>query len=98
MPGYTHTQRAQPVLFAHHMMAYYEMFTRDQARFSDCLERIDVMPLGAAALAGTTYPIDRALCGRQLGFSRVSANSMDAVSDRDFAMEFLSAPASAWFT
>jgi argininosuccinate lyase len=60
MPGYTHTQRAQPVLFAHHMLAYYEMFTRDQARFSDCLERIDVMPLGAAALAGTTYPIDRA--------------------------------------
>jgi argininosuccinate lyase len=98
MPGYTHTQRAQPVLLAHHMMAYYEMFTRDQARFSDCLERIDVMPLGAAALAGTTYPIDgRNFTGRIAGFSRVSANSMDAVSDRDFAMEFLAAPASAWF-
>jgi argininosuccinate lyase len=89
MPGYTHTQRAQPVLFAHHMLAYYEMFTRDQARFSDCLERIDVMPLGAAALAGTTYPIDQAQVAQQLAFSRVSANSMDAVSDRDFAMEFL---------
>jgi argininosuccinate lyase len=91
MPGYTHTQRAQPVLFAHHMLAYYEMFTRDQARFSDCLERIDVMPLGAAALAGTTYPIDQAQVAQQLAFSRVSANSMDAVSDRDFAMEFLAA-------
>jgi argininosuccinate lyase len=91
MPGYTHTQRAQPVLFAHHMLAYYEMFTRDQARFSDCLARIDVMPLGAAALAGTTYPIDRAQVAQLLAFSRVSANSMDAVSDRDFAMEFLAA-------
>jgi argininosuccinate lyase len=66
MPGYTHTQRAQPVLFAHHMLAYYEMFTRDQARFSDCLARINVMPLGAAALAGTTYPIDRAYVAQQL--------------------------------
>ncbi|BBO66162.1 argininosuccinate lyase [Desulfosarcina alkanivorans] len=91
MPGYTHTQRAQPVLFAHHMMAYYEMFTRDQARFGDCLGRIDVMPLGAAALAGTTYPIDRAYVAQLLEFSSVSANSMDAVSDRDFAMEFLAA-------
>jgi argininosuccinate lyase len=91
MPGYTHTQRAQPVLFAHHMMAYYEMFTRDQARFNDCLARIDVMPLGAAALAGTTYPIDRSYVAQLLDFSTVSANSMDAVSDRDFAMEFLAA-------
>ncbi|MEE4113095.1 MAG: argininosuccinate lyase [Desulfobacteraceae bacterium] len=89
MPGYTHTQRAQPVLFAHHMMAYYEMFTRDQARFSDCLDRINVMPLGAAALAGTTYPIDRGYVAELLDFPRVSPNSMDAVSDRDFAMEFL---------
>jgi argininosuccinate lyase len=91
MPGYTHTQRAQPVLFAHHMMAYYEMFTRDQARFSDCLDRINVMPLGAAALAGTTYPIDRPYVAELLDFPRVSSNSMDAVSDRDFAMEFLAA-------
>ena len=91
MPGYTHTQRAQPVLFAHHMMAYYEMFTRDQARFSDCLDRINVMPLGAAALAGTTYPIDRGYVAELLDFPRISLNSMDAVSDRDFAMEFLAA-------
>jgi argininosuccinate lyase len=91
MPGYTHTQRAQPVLFAHHMLAYYEMFTRDQERFDDCLGRINVMPLGSAALAGTTYPIDREYVARLLDFPRVSANSMDAVSDRDFAMEFLSA-------
>ncbi len=91
MPGYTHTQRAQPVLFAHHMMAYFEMFTRDQARFSDCLDRINVMPLGAAALAGTTYPIDRGYVAELLDFPRASTNSMDAVSDRDFAMEFLAA-------
>jgi len=90
MPGYTHTQRAQPVLFAHHLLAYYEMFTRDQARFTQCLERINVMPLGSAALAGTTYPIDRAYTAQLLDFPRVSANSMDAVADRDFAMEFLS--------
>jgi argininosuccinate lyase len=91
MPGYTHTQRAQPVLLAHHLLAYYEMFTRDQARFSDCLERINVMPLGAAALAGTTYPIDRAYVAELLDFPAVSGNSMDAVSDRDFALEFLAA-------
>ena len=89
MPGYTHTQRAQPVLFSHHMLAYYEMFTRDQARFVDCLQRINVMPLGAAALAGTTYPIDQAYVAQLLDFPQVSPNSMDAVSDRDFAMEFL---------
>ena len=92
MPGYTHTQRAQPVLLAHHLLAYYEMFTRpDQARMVDGLGRIDVMPLGAAALAGTTYPIDRAYVAKLLDFPAVSANSMDAVADRDFAMEFLSA-------
>ncbi|BBO81746.1 argininosuccinate lyase [Desulfosarcina ovata subsp. sediminis] len=91
MPGYTHTQRAQPVLFAHHMLAYYEMFSRDQQRFGECLTRINVMPLGAAALAGTTYPIDRAYTAELLDFPAVSANSMDAVSDRDFALEFLSA-------
>ena len=91
MPGYTHTQRAQPVLFAHHLMAYYEMFSRDQARVADCLKRIDVMPLGAAALAGTTYPIDRAYVAKLLDFPAVGGNSMDAVSDRDFAMEFLAA-------
>ncbi len=89
MPGYTHTQRAQPVLLAHHLMAYYEMFTRDQARIADCLKRINVMPLGAAALAGTTYPIDRAYVAKLLDFPAISSNSMDAVSDRDFAMEFL---------
>ena len=91
MPGYTHTQRAQPVLLAHHLLAYYEMFTRDQARFTNCLDRINVMPLGAAALAGTTYPIDRAYVAELLDFPAVSGNSMDAVSARDFAMEFLSA-------
>ena len=91
MPGYTHLQRAQPVLFAHHLMAYYEMFTRDARRFADVLKRIDVMPLGSAALAGTTYPIDREYTARLLGFSAISANSMDAVGDRDFAIEFLAA-------
>ena len=88
MPGYTHLQRAQPVLLAHHLMAYYEMFSRDQDRFCDALERIDVMPLGAAALAGTTYPIDRHYTAELLGFSRVADNSIDAVSDRDFILEF----------
>ena len=91
LPGYTHLQRAQPVLLAHHLMAYYEMFTRDTERFRDVLARINVMPLGAAALAGTTYPIDRAYAADLLGFPKVSDNSMDAVSDRDFMMEFLSA-------
>lgn len=90
LPGYTHMQRAQPVLFAHHMMAYFEMFFRDRERFTDCLERVDVMPLGSAALAGTTYPLDRQYTAELLGFSKVSENSMDAVSDRDFVMELLS--------
>ncbi|MFW6080455.1 MAG: argininosuccinate lyase [Desulfosalsimonas sp.] len=91
MPGYTHLQRAQPVLFSHHIMAYYEMFTRDAGRFNDALERIDVMPLGSAALAGTTYPLDRQYTAGLLGFSKVSENSMDAVSDRDFILEFMAA-------
>jgi len=91
MPGYTHLQRAQPVLFAHHLMAYYEMFGRDRDRFKEALIRIDVMPLGSAALAGTTYPIDSEYTAELLNFARVSANSLDAVSSRDFVMEFLSA-------
>jgi len=91
MPGYTHLQRAQPVLLAHHLLAYYEMFSRDAARFNDALVRIDVMPLGAAALAGTTYPIDPAFTAAQLGFRAVAANSMDAVADRDFMLEFMAA-------
>ena len=90
MPGYTHLQRAQPVLLAHHLMAYYEMFSRDAERFEDGLKRMDVNPLGSAALAGTTYPIDREYTTRLLNFSEMTANSMDAVSDRDFILEFLS--------
>ncbi|HBN27156.1 MAG TPA: argininosuccinate lyase, partial [Desulfobacteraceae bacterium] len=90
LPGYTHLQRAQPVLFSHHMMAYYEMFSRDYERFHDCLKRTDVMPLGSAALAGTTYPIDREYTANLLRFSKISENSIDSVSDRDFIMEFLS--------
>ena len=91
LPGYTHLQRAQPILLSHHLMAYYEMFSRDVGRFEDCLKRINVMPLGSAALAGTTYPIDREYVARILDFPEVSANSIDAVSDRDFIIEFLSA-------
>lgn len=89
MPGYTHTQRAQPVLFSHHLMAYYEMFTRDSERFDDGFKRINVMPLGAAALAGTTYPIDPVYVATLLDFPKVTKNSIDAVSDRDFIVEFL---------
>jgi len=91
MPGYTHLQPAQPVLFAHHLLAYAEMLERDEQRFSDGLPRIDVLPLGAGALAGTTFPIDRQYVARRLGFAAVGRNSMDAVSDRDFAVEFLAA-------
>ena len=91
MPGYTHLQRAQPVLFSHHLLAYVEMFERDSERFADCLERIDVLPLGSGALAGTTFPIDRAYVAKLLGFRRISKNSIDAVSDRDFLLEFLAA-------
>lgn len=93
MPGYTHLQRAQPVLFAHHWLAYHEMFGRDAERFSGCRERVNVLPLGSGALAGTTLPIDRAYVARLLGFPRVSRNSIDAVSDRDFILEFLAAAA-----
>ena len=90
MPGYTHLQRAQPVLFSHHMLAYYEMFKRDIERFEDCFKRIDVMPLGAAALAGTTFPLNREYTREILSFAKVSDNSIDSVSDRDFIMEFIS--------
>jgi argininosuccinate lyase len=91
MPGYTHLQRAQPVLFGHHMLAYYEMFERDRDRLADCYRRVNVMPLGAGALAGTVLPIDREMVAKLLGFSGLSENSVDAVSDRDFAIEFVSA-------
>jgi argininosuccinate lyase len=90
LPGYTHMQRAQPILLSHHLMAYYEMFARDMARLEDCLRRINVMPLGCAALAGTTYPIDRGYTAKLLDFEEISANSIDAVSDRDFILEFMS--------
>ncbi|MFQ5665124.1 MAG: argininosuccinate lyase [Candidatus Binatia bacterium] len=93
MPGYTHLQAAQPVLFGHHCMAYAEMAGRDEGRLRDCLRRLDVLPLGSGALAGTTFPIDRRAVARRLGFRQISANSMDAVSDRDFAAEFLAAAA-----
>ncbi len=88
MPGYTHLQVAQPVSFGHHMMAYYEMFARDAGRMLDCRRRINRLPLGAAALAGTSYPIDREWVAHELGFDGVCENSLDAVSDRDFAIEF----------
>ena len=93
MPGYTHVQRAQPVLFAHHMLAYFEMFGRDAERMRQARESADVLPLGSGAMAGVPYPIDRESVARELGFSRVSANSMDAVSDRDFLLDFHSAAA-----
>ena len=88
MPGYTHLQSAQPVLLAHHLLAYFEMLQRDIGRFSDCLKRTDVMPLGSGALAGVAYDIDREFLARELGFSRISQNSIDAVSDRDFVLEY----------
>ncbi len=91
IPGYTHLQRAQPVLFAHHLLAYFEMFQRDVERFQQCFERADVLPLGSGALAGVPYPIDRDFVAKELGFSRVSANSLDAVSDRDFVIEYQAA-------
>jgi argininosuccinate lyase len=90
MAGYTHLQQAQPVLFAHHMLAYFEMFSRDDERLQDCARRVDVMPLGSGALAGSPYPLDREWVAAELGFARTSANSMDAVSDRDFVVEFIS--------
>ncbi|MDR0996152.1 MAG: argininosuccinate lyase [Zoogloeaceae bacterium] len=88
MPGFTHLQVAQPVTFGHHLMAYFEMFSRDAERLADCRKRTNRLPLGAAALAGTTYPIDRAFVAKELGFEGVCENSLDAVSDRDFAIEF----------
>ena len=91
MPGYTHLQPAQPVLLAHHLLAYFEMFQRDVERFSDTLKRTDVMPLGSGALAGVAYNIDREFLARELGFSQLSHNSMDAVSDRDFVIEYQAA-------
>jgi len=91
MPGYTHLQRAQPVTFAYHLMAYFQMFRRDIGRFEDCYKRTDCLPLGSGALAGTTYNTDRQLLADELGFTSVSENAMDSVSDRDFAVEFLSA-------
>ncbi len=93
MPGFTHLQVAQPVTWGHHMLAYVEMFNRDAGRFRDARARMNECPLGAAALAGTSFPIDRDMTARALGFDRPSANSLDAVSDRDFALEFLSAAA-----
>ena len=88
MPGYTHLQQAQPVLLAHYLLAYFDMFQRDKERFSDCLNHTDVLPLGSGALAGVAYPIDREFAAQELGFSKVSTNSLDAVSDRDFIIEY----------
>lgn len=93
LPGYTHLQRAQPILFAHWCLAYFEMFKRDSARLGAVRKNINVLPLGAAALAGTSYPIDRRAVARDLGFDSISENSLDAVGDRDFAVEFASAAA-----
>ena len=91
LPGFTHLQVAQPITFGHHLLAYVEMFQRDRARFADCRKRVNRLPLGAAALAGTTFPIDREFVASELGFDGVCANSLDAVSDRDFAIEFCAA-------
>lgn len=89
MPGYTHLQRAQPVTLAYHLLAYYQMFARDKERFADCLKRVDRLPLGSGALAGTTYNTDRQFLAEELGFAQVLPNGMDAVADRDFALEFI---------
>ncbi len=90
MPGYTHMQKAQPVTLAHYVMAYAEMFRRDAERFQDCKKRMDFMPLGAGALAGSTYPLDREAVAKELGFHNITRNSLDSVSDRDFCIEFAS--------
>src|SRR5262249_20306531 len=95
MPGFTHLQVAQPVTFGHHLLAYVEMIGRDRGRFKDARARGNESPLGAAALAGTSFPIDRRMTAAELGFDRPCANSLDAVSDRDFALEFLAAAALA---
>ena len=91
MPGFTHLQTAQPISFAHHLMAWYEMLQRDYERMQDCRKRVNICPLGAAALAGTSFPIDRHMTAELLGFEKPAANSLDAVSDRDFAIEFCAA-------
>lgn len=91
MPGYTHLQRAQPITLAHHLLAYVQMFERDTGRLEDCYKRTDVMPLGSGALAGTTFPLDRHFVAQELGFAAISENTMDGVSDRDFAVEFCAA-------
>jgi argininosuccinate lyase len=88
IPGYTHLQRAQPVYLAHHLLAYVEMFDRDYDRLGDCFGRVNICPLGSGAIAGSTLPLDRELIAKLLGFSAITQNSMDAVSDRDFAVEF----------
>src|SRR5206468_7410359 len=93
MPGFTHLQVAQPVTFGHHLMAYDAMLARDAERFTDCRKRVNRLPLGSAALAGTSFPIDRPLVARELGFDGLCPNSLDAVSDRDFAIEFAAAAA-----
>lgn len=90
LPGYTHLQRAQPITFAHHIMAYFQMFKRDIERLEDCYERTNIMPLGSGALAGTTYPLNRLMVAQELGFSGITENSLDGVSDRDFAIELAS--------
>jgi argininosuccinate lyase len=95
MPGFTHLQTAQPVTFGHHLLAYVEMLDRDRSRLADCRRRLNECPLGSAALAGTSFPIDRAMTAQTLGFDRPAANSLDAVSDRDFALEYLSAAATS---
>ena len=93
MPGFTHLQSAQPVTFGHHLMAYVEMLARDAGRFRDARKRLNECPLGAAALAGTSFPIDRDMTAKALGFDRPTANSLDSVADRDFALEALAAAA-----
>jgi argininosuccinate lyase len=93
MPGYTHLQIAQPVTFGHHLLAYVEMIGRDRSRLADCRRRLNECPLGSAALAGTSFPIDRAMTAAALGFDRPTANSLDGVSDRDFCLEFMAAAA-----
>ncbi|HCO42554.1 MAG TPA: argininosuccinate lyase, partial [Gammaproteobacteria bacterium] len=93
MPGFTHLQTAQPVTLGHHLLAWFEMLARDRERFADCRRRVNIMPLGAAALAGTSFPIDRVYTAELLGFERPTENSLDSVSDRDFAIEFVAAAA-----
>ena len=90
LPGYTHLQRAQPITFAHHMMAYFEMLKRDLERLSECHYRMNILPLGSGALAGTTYPLDRYMVAKELGFNDITQNSLDGVSDRDFVIELAS--------